>query len=249
LLRKAQNPDGGWAFYPGKASWLEPTVYAALALHGQLEAARAWELIRGWQLASGGWRPSAEVPGANWTTALAVLLGVQQGGQRGPVANGLAVAKGLEWLRNNAKDGAWSWRRSNAGSAEPTALAIVALRSAGADLAELAQSSEKFLLADTLTPETCGPALVGLQGTSQAQGLAPLAARWVAESGSPLTRAWIRIGLRVNNIEVADPVGASMPRNLAIVALEALAAHEGNHRLLRAQAVPEKAQIQEEVTA
>jgi len=37
-LLHLQNPDGGWPYYVGKdASWLEPTVFAALALHGQPE--------------------------------------------------------------------------------------------------------------------------------------------------------------------------------------------------------------------
>jgi len=226
-LRETQNPDGGWSFYAGKtASWVEPTVYAALALHGQLEADRAWELIRGWQLTSGGWKPAADVPGANWTTALAVILGASRGGRSA------SVSKGLEWLHNNGKDGAWSWRRGNLSAVEPTALAVLALRKAGVEVPK-AGRAEAFLLADKLSPETCGPALVGLQGSSQVRGLAPLAEQWAAETTSPLTRAWITLGLRVNGIEVADPTeGAALPRNLAIVALEALAASEGNYRLL-----------------
>ena len=27
ILRRSQNPDGGWSFYQGKQSWLEPTFY------------------------------------------------------------------------------------------------------------------------------------------------------------------------------------------------------------------------------
>ena len=34
ILRRSQNPDGGWSFYRGKQSWLEPTFYAALVLNG-----------------------------------------------------------------------------------------------------------------------------------------------------------------------------------------------------------------------
>ena len=53
-LRRAQNADGGWAFEAGKQhSWLEPTVYAALALHGEPEADRAWDLVRRWQRPDG----------------------------------------------------------------------------------------------------------------------------------------------------------------------------------------------------
>ncbi|MEO5924057.1 MAG: hypothetical protein ABIR70_09540 [Bryobacteraceae bacterium] len=229
-LRNTQNADGGWAFYARKTnSWVEPTVFAALALHGQPEAQRAWELLRGWQLASGGWRPTGDVPGANWTTALAVLLGVKVAGQ----ADG-QVAKGIEWLRNNAVDGAWAWRRGSLPAAEPTALGILALRSAG--IAHSAKDAEGFLLTDKLTPETCGPALVGLQGSSQIRGLAPLAVRWAEETCSPLTRAWIQIGLRVNGIDVAESLETPLSPNLAVVALEALAAQDGNHGLLRTEA-------------
>jgi hypothetical protein len=232
-LRQTQNADGGWAFYAGKeASWLEPTVYAALALHGQPEADRAWKLIENWQLPSGGWRPSAAVPGANWSTSLAVLLGTKHAGKAS-----VPVAKGLEWLRNNARDGAWSWRRGTwditAGAAEPTALAVLAMRCAGADPADYAEDAQEFLLADQLSPDTCGPALVGLQGFSQVPALAPMATMWAAQTTSPLNRAWIQLGLRVNNIEVADLPATTLPRNLGIVALEALAARDGNHSLLR----------------
>lgn len=226
-LRQAQNSDGGWAYYSGKeASWLEPTVFAALALHGQPEAERAWTLVQSWQLPSGGWRPAADVPGANWTTALAVLLASTRGGQSA------VVTKGLEWLDNSAKDGAWSWRRTNLAASEPTALAILALRNAGV---EVDPEAQEFLLKDQLGPETCGPALVGLHGSQEVQGLLPLAARWAEETSSPLTRAWIHIGLRVNQIDVAEPLEAPLPRNLSVVALEALSAREGNHRLLRSE--------------
>jgi hypothetical protein len=233
-LRQTQTADGGWAFYAKKdASWVEPTVYAALALHGQPEAERAWKLIQGWQLASGGWRPAANVPGANWSTALAVLLGTKRDGRAS-----VPVAKGLEWLRSNAKNGSWSWRRTAAmipaptGAAEPTALAVLALRCAGADPKEYQKYAETFLLADQLSPETCGPALVGLQGFDQVRALAPIASMWAEETTSPLTRAWIQLGLRVNGLD-APEVAGPLPLNLSIVALEALAARDGNHHLLR----------------
>ncbi len=235
-LRQTQNADGGWAFYAGKsASWLEPTVYAALALHGQPEAEKAWKLIQGWQLASGGWRPSAAIPGANWSTALAVLLGTKRDGRAS-----VPVAKGVEWLRNAATKGAWAWRRgvweTAPNATEPTALAVLALRSAGTDSKDFAADAQEFLLSDRLSPETCGPALVGLQGHEQLRGLFPMATLWAEQTTSPLTRAWIQLGLRVNKIEAPEPVAGPLPASLSIVALEALAAREGNHHLLRTEA-------------
>lgn len=222
-LRKAQNPDGGWAYYAGKNSWLEPTVWAALALDGQPEADRAWILVQGWQLPSGGWRPSAEVAGPNWTTALAVVLAAKLGHRN-------AAEKGLEWLDNNKVEGAWPWRRTGQPAAEPTALALLGLRHAGGPVAKRAQS---FLLEDRLTPETCGPALLGLQGLAEANPLVPLASRWAEETASPLTRAWIHLGLRVGGWSAPEPAAGPLSRNLALTAIQALAHPGGNHQLLR----------------
>src|SRR5260370_12221077 len=59
-LRRAQNPDGGWAYFPGKSSWLEPTVYAALALHGESAGERARKLLGAWQAEGGALRPSGQ---------------------------------------------------------------------------------------------------------------------------------------------------------------------------------------------
>src|SRR5262245_39053203 len=54
FLRSTQNPDGGWGFFPGKQSWLEPTAYALMALHGHASSGqhfeRGWKLMRSWQL-------------------------------------------------------------------------------------------------------------------------------------------------------------------------------------------------------
>jgi len=225
-LQQTQNSDGGWSYYSGKqASWLEPTVFAALALHGQAEADRAWTLVRNWQLPSGGWRPTASVAGANWSSALALTLASVRG-------QSSVVEKGLEWLGNASTDGAWSWRRTNLSAAEPTALAILALRKAGA---EVDSDAREFLLKVKLGPETCGPALVGLQGSQQLQAYFPQAVQWAEATASPLTRAWLHLGLRVNQVEVPEPVETPLPRNLSVLALEALAAREGNHRLLRAE--------------
>lgn len=231
-LRKAQNADGGWSYYAGKqASWLEPTAYAAMALNGEPAADRAWELFRSWQQASGGWRPAAQVPGPNWTTALAVLVAQVQKRDAG------AVGRGVEWLRNAAQQGAWAWRPGNAGSAEASALALVALARAGGDrqsVEKLLRGGSDFLLGTQVGPETCGPVLVGLQGTSEAKALTGVAALWARETPSELTRAWITLGLRLNGVTGGDPGGA-VHRNLAVVALEALAAEGGNHELFRAE--------------
>jgi hypothetical protein len=144
-LRQAQNADGGWGYFPGKQSWLEPTVWAALSLHGDPAADRAWTLLAGWQRPDGGWRPSADVQLASWATALAVTLGTTRG------QNGEAARRGVAWLldsagvesdfKNRAEAKlklfnpernldlkAWPWKPGTSAWVEPTAHTLVALK-------------------------------------------------------------------------------------------------------------------------
>ena len=146
-LRRNQNPDGGWGYFAGKSSWLEPTAYAALALHGEPAAERAWKLLSSWQMEDGSWRPSAAVGVANWGTSLCVSVAVARGEW------GVPVQRGVEWLVGQAgaesswlnrmavqvgmvkpeRDislKAWPWKPNTSGWVEPTAHAIVALQQA-----------------------------------------------------------------------------------------------------------------------
>ncbi len=145
MLRRVQNPDGGWGYFPGKQSWLEPTVWAALALHGDPAADRAWTLLQTWQRSDGGWRPSGDVQIASWATALAVTLETSRGD------NGEAARKGVAWLldsagvESNFKNRteaklklfnpernldlkAWPWKPGTSAWVEPTAHTLVALK-------------------------------------------------------------------------------------------------------------------------
>src|SRR5947209_911055 len=78
FLLRTQNADGGWGYFPGRSTWLEPTVYAMLALRGCPEATRslerAWPLVESLQLEDGSWRPSPQVKMGTWVTSLALLL-------------------------------------------------------------------------------------------------------------------------------------------------------------------------------
>ncbi len=142
-----QNADGGWGYFPGKQSWLEPTAYAALALHGDAAADRAWKLIESWQLGDGGWRPAADVQMANWTTALCVTVATLRGefgdpfqkgvewllgswGVESRLVNRMAVKMGrLEADRDLSLKG-WPWKPNTSAWVEPTAHTIVALKQA-----------------------------------------------------------------------------------------------------------------------
>src|ERR1700683_770664 len=94
MLEAAQNADGGWGYFPGKQSWLEPTVYALLALWNQARSRRAfdrgWALVRSWQVPAGGWRACTLVDGADWATSLAVTLHCVMGVYDEPFGRGIA---------------------------------------------------------------------------------------------------------------------------------------------------------------
>jgi hypothetical protein len=148
FLRASQNQDGGWSYFPGKGSWLEPTAYAMLALHGTGSEPgwdRAWKLVRSWQLADGSFRPSGEVKDGTWVTALAVTLASVRG------VNDASVHASVDWLlkvvgaehnvytrvgsflhlikaRLDVSHEGWPWRDGNATWIEPTAHTLVALK-------------------------------------------------------------------------------------------------------------------------
>jgi hypothetical protein len=148
FLRASQNPDGGWSYFPGKGSWLEPTTYAMLALHGtgwDPGLDRAWKLVRSWQLADGSFRPGGEVKDGTWVTAHAVTLASVRG------VNDASVRASVDWLlkvvgaehnvytrvgsflhlikaRLDVSHEGWPWREGNATWIEPTAHTLVALK-------------------------------------------------------------------------------------------------------------------------
>jgi hypothetical protein len=151
-LRKTQNSDGGWGYFPGKASWLEPTAYATLALAGDPAADRAWKLLSSWQLPDGSWKPSTAVSVSNWGTSLCASIAMARNEWGSPLQNGvnwLVGTTGIEsgWfniiasrvgLVKQERDialKAWPWKTGNSGWVEPTVHALVALKQASAKLA------------------------------------------------------------------------------------------------------------------
>ncbi len=152
LLLGAQNPDGGWGYFAGKKSWLEPTAYACLALHDAPGAGpalqRAYRRLAAWQRPDGGWAPHDTVRQSTWVTALAVtvLAAARQ-------TAGAPFQRGVEWLtgivgaeafwmnRLMARVGlvdhgrdpsltGWPWLEGTSSWVEPTAHALTALRMA-----------------------------------------------------------------------------------------------------------------------
>jgi hypothetical protein len=276
LLRRSQNADGGWGYFPGKQSWLEPTAYAALALHGEGGAERAWRLLASWQAEDGRFRPASDVKVASWGAALFVTLAAAR------EAWGDPVRKAVEWLvetsgvesnwvnRMAARAGwldverdlslqGWPWKPDTTSWVEPTAHALVALKKAagkfGGDALQerirLGQAqlmdlrckdggwnygSRAALKVDLPSyPETTGLALLGLQGRPGLESALDVGSRMLEQAASPLGRAWLRIALRAHGATVADAPVEAMPADLQMVALEALAASEGNWRFFRTE--------------
>ncbi|MBM3810899.1 MAG: hypothetical protein FJW20_04625 [Acidimicrobiia bacterium] len=144
-LAAARNADGGWGYFPGRSSWLEPTYYAKLALHPDGISTQSWNLIRSWQLPEGGCRPNNTVKEPNWTTALFVTLHCLRQ-QSGPPfhagLNWLLEARGAEssllrraanrlWsIEKNYRPNlyGWNWFPGTHSWIEPTVHAMVALQ-------------------------------------------------------------------------------------------------------------------------
>jgi hypothetical protein len=154
FLCKTQNPDGGWGYFPGKQSWLEPTTYATLALHGTPGSdgglANAWKLVRSWQTPDGSFRPSGQVEGGTWVTAhtvtLASVRGVYDDNVRRSVdwmlrvvgaehSLAMRAASFLHLLKTklDVSHEGWPWRNGNAAWIEPTAHTLVALKKVSAN--------------------------------------------------------------------------------------------------------------------
>src|SRR5580698_2662434 len=78
-LLETQNPDGGWGYRRGGASWTEPTCFALLALAAEGGAAsnvakRGVQWLGARQQADSGWAPRDGVGESTWVTALVLLL-------------------------------------------------------------------------------------------------------------------------------------------------------------------------------
>lgn len=168
LLKRTQNPDGGWPYVRG-ASWTEPTAYAVMALLSAGEtgpAERGLNWLRAAQRSDGGFPPQMGVPDSAWVTALAALLPAEGLGLR-------AHARAIEWLLeasgsdstlsyhlrqwllgshvNGLDDAGWAWAPDAAAWVGPTSLAILALekerrRKPCAALRGRVASGRRFLL-------------------------------------------------------------------------------------------------------
>ena len=275
FLLKAQNPDGGWGYFPGRESWLEPTAWAALALHGQKPAERAYKLVRAWQNTDGSSGPTADVDSPHWTASMILALaalrrdmpvvkrGVEyllntSGAESGPLMRVMYFLNSKGRDRDPNFEG-WAWREGASAWIEPTVHGITALRLAGRLLPDDRRIQARIASAQNLIwhqrcrdggwnygarmafdvplqsfPETTALAVVGLLGRN-GLGDAIEAARKLGESHrSPLSRAWLSLGLRLHGQEAAHHEGEADGDDIMLSAIRTLAAQGGNWPLLLA---------------
>ena len=141
----AQSADGGWPYYPGRASRIEPTCWARLALSALAGSAaspvkRAQAFLHTLPHTNGLVFESG-LPGPNhaWN-GLALLAESSSGEADGPfrrrLIDGLLSAKGIALeqdgspVRQNNRLQAWSWTDGTFSWIEPTALCVIALKKA-----------------------------------------------------------------------------------------------------------------------
>lgn len=136
LLERAQNADGGWGYYFGKASRLEPTCWAALALTANSRG-RAVAALTRWPSRDGVLleRSGGEANYAFHGLALIALMALGEAHETGN--DGLAAAlqrvKGIALKdsamnrQDNSLQG-WSWLADTFSWVEPTAVCLLALK-------------------------------------------------------------------------------------------------------------------------
>jgi hypothetical protein len=156
----------------------------------------------------------------------------------------------------------WPWKPDTSSWVEPTVHALVALKKASgklpsADLQKRVSTGEAQILDVRCRdggwnygsraalgidlpsyPETTAVALVGLQGRGDLGNSLDVARQMLdQQTASPLARAWLTIALRLHGarppeLDQQPRVPGSASPDLMITAVEALAARDGNYKLL-----------------
>jgi len=160
FLLAGRNGDGGWGYYPGKASRLEPTCWALLALSDvDPGVLTTWPAVNGLLYEHRG----GDVNFAFHALALLTLTarGVEHASGNATLATKLEAAKGIKLdqttinRQNNQLQG-WSWIAGTFSWVEPTAWALLALKkraAAGQRIDSARLSEAEALLVDRCCEE------------------------------------------------------------------------------------------------
>ncbi len=141
FLRRVQNPDGGWGYFPGRESRMEPTAYA---LKTQVTDERALAFVLACQEADGGFRVGPGIPGSTWVTALAIPILAKAGREKElrragqwllqtTGSDGKLIARLASWMgwhpveQDPSLEG-WPWHPGNNAWVEPTVHSLLALK-------------------------------------------------------------------------------------------------------------------------
>jgi len=136
-LRRSQNADGGWGYFPGKASRLEPTAFAALALAGTVDGRAAAAVLHQWPSTDGLLleRPGGE---PNYGFHGVALLAMRACGieHRSGTVSLIAALQRVKGVRlppstTGSQDNtlqAWSWIPQTFSWVEPTAWCLLSLK-------------------------------------------------------------------------------------------------------------------------
>jgi hypothetical protein len=136
FLLQGRNADGGWGYFAGKKSRLEPTCWAALALGGEATHAnphplKQWPVRDGLLLEREGGDPNYAFHGLALITLLA--CGVEHDAGNAALLEGLQRVQGITldnspyFRQNNALVG-WSWVEKTFAWVEPTSWCLFALK-------------------------------------------------------------------------------------------------------------------------
>ena len=159
LLVDTQNPDGGWGASAGRTSTTEITSLVTLALRGESDSIAAAAQVRGlaWlrsrQRPDGSWPPAEGIPVSTWMTSLAVLALAGSGTDRSRALAGgrwllSQEGRGYSWLTKlifrlfpdrdvielDPDLTGWPWYEDTFSWVEPTAYALLALKTLRAGL-------------------------------------------------------------------------------------------------------------------
>jgi hypothetical protein len=133
-LLASRNADGGWGYYAGKASRLEPTSWALVALGREaepLDVLRRWPANAGLLLEHRGGEPNF---GFHAVALLALrALDVQHEAGNSALLSAVQRVKGTaleqsSLMRQDNALQAWSWIPNTFSWVEPTAWCLLALK-------------------------------------------------------------------------------------------------------------------------
>jgi len=181
-LLAAQNSDGGWGFFAGSKSAVEPTSWSLLAIsgtHANHSRARrecwAARFLKGAQLPEGSWPAVVGQEEGGWVTSIACMALRASVGASPETGRALAwicrewPGEGGLWWRIQRRLSSemrraqpsdrlrgWSWTRGTSSWVEPTSHALLALRGASLSSASLRRARHRRELAQKmLCDRTC----------------------------------------------------------------------------------------------